>query len=1051
MAVNPVNALSEQSDSGDTDETVSEETTDSEPTETAYANSISGILWLDANNDGTHDAGEQPIVGYTVSLYAENDRDNAVQTAVTAADGTYSFSDIEPDKYVVGIVSATVGGQEYLLPLMGIQNDNKFAIASDWINAYSEPISVGEDSTITGIDAGMRTPPKVQTMSYKYLVTNNTDYYESANDMWTVAWAITNGVGTGKGSSYTIIVQANVSENTPLILGTTYTNLDITVTSASGSSFTITADNSNYGKWLFEIEGNNLTLDNITLAGDNDYKGGGVSIKNGTLAMNSGATIKNFFDNNSDFRGVSVTNGGTFTMNGGTISGNKTTWNGGGVYLQDSTFVMGSGTISNNTTSIGGGGGVYLQDSTFNMNGGTISGNEASGNGGGVATGKGGTFNMNGGTIRNNTAAENGGGVYISAVSWDSIGANYALSSFSMNSAAADISGNTAAISGGGVYITGNNKFNMSNGLIDNNVAASGSGGGVYVYYLDTQFMDKAYFSLSGGTISNNQATGTVDSKGGGIAFHVNIAGGLDIPATLTGGVIGSNNQASIGGGLSVLNNTGNHVTLRVDGTTIINNKAIAKGTPNNYDAGDGGGIGAVNGSGGTIKLTINGNTTITGNEGGEDGNGGGVYCDYATSFEMNGGLIDGNKAARGSGGGVYFHSGSSASFAVYNGTISNNYCIWSGGGLFIGSAQNATVSGPGITITGNIASEKGGGISYENGTGTLEISGGVVISGNGGPDIDDPNTAGNHGGGIYMGVNASVKILGSETKVSGNIAQADGGGIFSEKGTGKLDIIDAIIENNRAGWNGGGGIYINKSVTLTIVNGRIQNNKNIWRNDGGGIYIVDGGKVNITTSIITGNSTPDGNGGGIYVDNAPYSYSNLTVDSATTFSGNRATTWYTPPKNVSVIYNTIDNTSYSSDTILTTLIPASPLNNYDINLVAYRVILTLDSTASWSDLGNIGATFTLNSSRQTAVFSNNFKEYSGYPTSGEYGIQMLSAGTWGVNLNLPYGYSYEVSLNGVPTGASSVKLDAANVKYIEIKVKKTSPPPWGKWIYRFK
>lgn len=1141
-AVPSISASSAESDSGYTTETASEATAASEPSaqteepeNTTYANSISGILWIDANNDGTHDAGEQPIVGYIVSLYAENDMDNAVQTAVTAADGTYSFFDITPRSYVVGVASATVGGQEYLLPLVGIQNDNKFAIASDSINAYSEPISVGGDSTVTGIDAGMRTPPGVQTRStVSYIVTSNTGYSATQTSLWGVAGWISWDADTTTGNSgteYTIEVQGSGIETGRFNLNSysALSGLNITVTSATTTPYTITAQYIEDYPWLFNMGNNNLTLKNITLDGNkwNSYASSGISMTGGTLTMSSGSTIQNFYSvegavslSNSIFNmdggtitgnlaysngaGILLTNstftmndgtisgntasynsgggvylaaGSTFTMNGGTISGNTATYNGGGVRLEDSTFTMNGGIITGNTaTGIGdnggNGGGVHLKNSTFNMQGGTISSNEAAngGSGGGVATGMGGTFKMFGGTIGGTTSADAnkatyGGGVFITAVSWDTGAAAYALSSFTMGDTGATISGNTAVTSGGGVYVTGNCVFSMKAGLIDNNTATNGSGGGVYVFYQDTILLSSGNFTLSGGTISNNKALGNEHSKGGGIAFasELVLSDNFIIPATLKGGTIGSGNQASMGGGIGIVNNSANNsVTLSVSGTKITENEAIALGTSGNYLAGDGGGIGVVNG-GGAVNLIIEEDTNITKNKAGSAGNGGGVYCEHGISFEMNGGTIDGNEATYGSGGGVFFFSGNSASFTMSNGTISNNKSSWAGGGLFIGAVDDATISGSGITISGNIASERGGGISFEygtSGTGTLEISGGTKISNNGGTNTNNPDSAAIQGGGIYIDANASAEIFGYDTEISGNIAQEAGGGIYSGEGTGTLKIhTDAVIEDNRAGWRGGGGIFVNKGVTLTITDGKIQSNKNLWQGNGGGVYIADGGKANITTSTISGNSAPSGNGGGIYVDNAPYSYSNLTIDSNTTFSKNSATSWYQPPTDAWDRYYTIDNQDYSEDMINGTLIFASPLNNYDINLVEYRVILTFDDSSSdnWSLLGNIAVTFTGNNSKQTAIFSQEIEEYYGYPLSvsspSDPGIERLSTdSTWDVKLNLPYGYTYAVYYNSNSPSSSVGNLVTigANVNYIEIKVTKTDPP-WGKWIYKFK
>jgi len=129
-----------------------------------HTNSISGVLWIDANEDGTYDNGEQPLADYPVNLYVESDTENVVQTATTDADGKYLFEDIEPGRYVVG-VKAEENGTEYLLPLVGVQNDNKFYFTPDWSKVISNQIDIAADTVVEDIDAAMRNRPGIQPMA----------------------------------------------------------------------------------------------------------------------------------------------------------------------------------------------------------------------------------------------------------------------------------------------------------------------------------------------------------------------------------------------------------------------------------------------------------------------------------------------------------------------------------------------------------------------------------------------------------------------------------------------------------------------------------------------------------------------------------------------------------------------------------------------------------------------------------------------------------------------------------------------------------------------
>ena len=140
--------------------------------------------------------------------------------------------------------------------------------------------------------------------------------------------------------------------------------------------------------------------------------GGGVSVStNGTFTMSGGAAISGNTASTSG-GGVFVSNNGSFTMSGGTIGGSttadaNTAYRGGGVYVATGSFIMsGEASVSGNTTT-NDGGGVYVDNSgTFTMNGqATIAGNSSSGSwGGGVAVGAG-TFRFAGGTVYGSDAA----------------------------------------------------------------------------------------------------------------------------------------------------------------------------------------------------------------------------------------------------------------------------------------------------------------------------------------------------------------------------------------------------------------------------------------------------------------------------------------------------------------------------------------------------------------------------------------------------------------------------------------------------------------------
>jgi hypothetical protein len=63
----------------------------------ARPGTISGHKWEDTNGNGDHDSGEPPLGGVTITLT----KGSLVKQAITADDGSYSFTDLEPGTYTV--------------------------------------------------------------------------------------------------------------------------------------------------------------------------------------------------------------------------------------------------------------------------------------------------------------------------------------------------------------------------------------------------------------------------------------------------------------------------------------------------------------------------------------------------------------------------------------------------------------------------------------------------------------------------------------------------------------------------------------------------------------------------------------------------------------------------------------------------------------------------------------------------------------------------------------------------------------------------------------
>src|SRR5581483_4056913 len=77
------------------------------PNPAAYA-TVSGTVWNDANSNGTNDVAETGVANVAIDLFQDANTNGAVDvgeplvaSALTAADGSYSFLSIIPGRYVI--------------------------------------------------------------------------------------------------------------------------------------------------------------------------------------------------------------------------------------------------------------------------------------------------------------------------------------------------------------------------------------------------------------------------------------------------------------------------------------------------------------------------------------------------------------------------------------------------------------------------------------------------------------------------------------------------------------------------------------------------------------------------------------------------------------------------------------------------------------------------------------------------------------------------------------------------------------------------------------
>ncbi len=265
----------------------------------------------------------------------------------------------------------------------------------------------------------------------------------------------------------------------------------------------------NHGKTT--IDGN-VVIEKSTLEG-NDV---GVIEDNGSSAelILENGTIQNHKIRGAHSASIRVTEGASFTMNGGTIQDNiantasSDSSSPAVLLLGASTFTMNGGSICNNSGQCGTA--VYL----------TASNNAAKAR-----------FTMNGGTLSNNESR-----------------------SYTPYSTPT-----------GAVFVKYSAEFVLNNGTITGNCAHGGAGGGVAVMdELPTEEHGTA-FTMNGGTISYNTASG-YRCDGGGIyscSNHVSLLGGRI-----------ENNSAYDGGGVYSEGNTEIYTTLHIENALITGNTA---------------------------------------------------------------------------------------------------------------------------------------------------------------------------------------------------------------------------------------------------------------------------------------------------------------------------------------------------------------------------------------------------------------------------------------------------------------------------------------------
>lgn len=430
--------------------------------------------------------------------------------------------------------------------------------------------------------------------------------------------------------------------------------------SESTDSATVSGKSISSRKFTFKFElGGLLIFDNYSAV-----SGGGILFR---IDSNDPSTL------DANYKTFAWLYDKIITLNNGYIFNNVAKNSGGGVAIFDEysqlkavaqSSIEGANIYNNSADNTGGGLYLYLKGGKVDVINGNVLGNTAL-QGGGIMITNTANVNITGGQIgsesymspaisigksqstfgatsskvsgANKATNGNGGGIYI--VNELTAGGSDYDNSTTVAMTGGLVECNTATGDGGGIYMArpsandtyGKITFNMSGsgtsyGFVGNNAA---NGGGIYVSSGGAKSDALRYTaSISGGSISKNEATKTTDANGYGGGMFIT---GLAL-VELDGGSVSENKAGNNGGGIYINANAEFNMTggeLSANATDTMGGGIYAYNAPVNIDGGN-----------------IASNTAAT--------NGGGACIRGGATLTMNGGNIATNTATSGNGGGVY-------------------------------------------------------------------------------------------------------------------------------------------------------------------------------------------------------------------------------------------------------------------------------------------------------------------------------------------------------------------------------------------------------------
>lgn len=610
---------------------------------------------------------------------------------------------------------------------------------------------------------------------------------------------------------------------------------------------------------IYERNKARLTLENITVDGNKvEASDPAFSLSmNAFLTLKAGAVIQNHV-NTGTYEGTVYVAGGVLTMEAGSVIRNNTTAGyGGGVYCDAGSFIMHGGTITGNTAARGGGG-VYNKSYPY------IQQDEAQGSNYGFVIGDR-TASDRSGVIRiENNKLSDGTTNNVSVALFDS----------RYSSRTTDTSANPCAVQYG--------TFDAAKSYI-----------GVSAEIVPSLVVKHTYPTMQAAFHSDNAAYALTSGSGGlwmkgaedGAHTHCVCVGHYAADSSHF-----THNDKTAWTGVSSLKaitEAGNYYLLNDVEVEFNNSISDYVWQP-------------VSG----VKLCLNGHSIIgkNSNERSMIEVNSGVTFDL-TDCKTTGKVTHGeDRLGRQTTGRAvdigYGSYSTTATFNLWGGSITGNFCNDSAGGVAITSG---TFNMYGGTITGNTA-----GLKKESGYGA---GGGVFVDMRGTfnlyrGEISDNTAVFQGGGGVYVYntgkftmhdgliTRNTVTLLGESTSsYSADYADYGGGGVLNkgtfimEKGTISDNTVVPFADN---GTQGGGGVF--NTGTFTMENGTLTRNKALNYKDrtdglgdadacgnGGGLYNASGATAKIENATITENISSarrdgkNGEGAGIFTKGTLY------------------------------------------------------------------------------------------------------------------------------------------------------------------------------------